>query len=101
MPAVSGCLSLLALLHGVKAQGLVGPGAMTQYSGGRNTQRGYGTVREPAEGFFIGGSSVKEMVSHCRLDPSLDLRPPSPLPILPQPYQTLSATGGGLQAGAT
>eukprot|EP01052_Picozoa_sp_SAG31_P059029 SAG31_NODE_18366_length_639_cov_0.666667_1_plen_135_part_01 len=55
-----GLLVLLLLLPLAAAQ-LVGPGAMTQYSGGRNTQRGYGTVREPAEGFFIGGSTVKDM----------------------------------------
>jgi hypothetical protein len=34
---------------------------MAPYSGGGQRSRGWGYVSEPAEGFFIGGSSVKEM----------------------------------------
>ncbi len=34
---------------------------MAPYSGGGQRARGWGYVREPAEGFFIGGSSVKDM----------------------------------------
>ena len=39
---------------------LVGPGAVTSFTGGgARRSRGYGYVRDPAAGFFIGGSSMK------------------------------------------
>eukprot|EP00927_Polykrikos_kofoidii_P048903 TRINITY_DN43072_c0_g1_i1.p1 TRINITY_DN43072_c0_g1~~TRINITY_DN43072_c0_g1_i1.p1 ORF type:complete len:1036 (-),score=219.78 TRINITY_DN43072_c0_g1_i1:105-3212(-) len=39
---------------------LVGPGAMTEYTGGpsRGRARGYVSVNEPAQGFFVTGSSI-------------------------------------------
>eukprot|EP01062_Namystynia_karyoxenos_P007276 TRINITY_DN12559_c0_g1_i1.p2 TRINITY_DN12559_c0_g1~~TRINITY_DN12559_c0_g1_i1.p2 ORF type:complete len:936 (+),score=296.76 TRINITY_DN12559_c0_g1_i1:116-2809(+) len=41
---------------------LVGPGALTPYSGGgRRRSRGTCVVREPACGFFIAGSSLEDM----------------------------------------
>eukprot|EP00960_Hanusia_phi_P059899 764321-Hanusia_phi.AAC.5 len=40
---------------------LLTPGTMAPYTGGGQRARGFGYVREPAEGFFIGGSSIKEM----------------------------------------
>ena len=42
---------------------LVGPGAMTEYSGGSRRRRGGGTcyVDEPAKGFFVAGSSIEAM----------------------------------------
>eukprot|EP01048_Picozoa_sp_COSAG05_P001160 COSAG05_NODE_38_length_27626_cov_78.614306_3_plen_354_part_00 len=44
------------------AQHVVGPGGVTPYSGGgRSRSGGFGYVREPAEGFFIAGSSITEM----------------------------------------
>ena len=59
-----------------EAQGLVGPSAITSYSGGGGRRHGgYGYVREPAEGFFVAGSSIKEMnglyakVRHAVPDP--------------------------------
>eukprot|EP01048_Picozoa_sp_COSAG05_P007723 COSAG05_NODE_553_length_8711_cov_165.199257_5_plen_492_part_00 len=56
------CLVPLLLSSTAASQGVVGPGGVTQYSGGAaRQQRGYGTVREPAEGFYIGGSTIKEM----------------------------------------
>ena len=45
---------------GLKSQ-LLTPGTMAPYSGGGQRARGWGYVREPAHGFFIGGSSIKEM----------------------------------------
>merc|ERR1711934_282851 len=58
-----GVLLLLAMLScGAQASGLVGPGAMTPYSGGGGgRQRSYGYVREPAKGFFISGSSIPQL----------------------------------------
>lgn len=41
---------------------LVGPGAVTTFGGGGSRSRGgYAMVREPAAGFFIAGSSLKDM----------------------------------------
>ena len=43
---------------------LVAPGALTPYSGGGGRRRqhgGYVSVRKPADGFFVAGSSIKEM----------------------------------------
>ena len=40
---------------------LVGPGAVTSYTGAGRQSRSYGTVRDPAAGFYIGGSSLREM----------------------------------------
>jgi hypothetical protein len=54
-------LGSLAPTH-ANSQGVVGPGGVTTYSGGAaQQQRGYGYVREPAEGFFVGGSTLTEM----------------------------------------
>ena len=45
-----------------RASGLVGPGAVSPYSGGRRSRsRGYATVRDPSHGFYIGGSSIDAM----------------------------------------
>ena len=41
--------------------GLVGPGAVTGYTGQGSRRRSYGYVRDPAAGFFVGGSTIKEM----------------------------------------
>jgi hypothetical protein len=38
--------------------GLVGPGGVTTYSGMGSQSRSYGYVRDPAAGFFVGGSSI-------------------------------------------
>ena len=47
------------LCHG---QHVVGPGGVTPYSGGgARRSGGWGYVRDPAEGFFVAGSSIKEM----------------------------------------
>ena len=52
----------LLLLGAATAQHVVGPGGVTPYSGGGARRGGgYGYVREPAEGFFVAGSSIKEM----------------------------------------
>lgn len=40
---------------------LVGPGALRPYDGGPPAPRKRGTVREPAAGFFIAGSSIEDM----------------------------------------
>jgi hypothetical protein len=59
LPTAAALAGLLVQAHG---QGLVGPGGVTQYSGGAaRQQRGYGTVREPAMGFFVGGSTLTAM----------------------------------------
>jgi hypothetical protein len=53
-------LASLLLLRGAAGQHVVGPSAITQYSGGGGRRGGgYGYVREPAEGFFVAGSSIK------------------------------------------
>ena len=39
----------------------MGPGSMQPYAGGGGRQRSYGYVREPAMGFFIAGSTLREM----------------------------------------
>jgi len=43
------------------AQVPMGPGSMQPYAGGGGRQRSYGYVREPAMGFFIAGSTIKDM----------------------------------------
>ena len=43
------------------AQVPMGPGSMQPYAGGGGRQRSYGYVREPAMGFFIAGSTLREM----------------------------------------
>ena len=44
------------------SSGLVGPGAVSPYSGGRRSRsRGYTTVRDPSHGFYVGGSSIDEI----------------------------------------
>jgi hypothetical protein len=43
------------------AQVPMGPGSMQPYAGGGGRQRSYGYVREPAMGFFIAGSTLKDM----------------------------------------
>jgi tetratricopeptide (TPR) repeat protein len=49
------------LLH-INSSGLVGPGAVSPYSGGRRGRsRGYTTVRDPSHGFYVGGSSIDEI----------------------------------------
>ena len=40
---------------------MVGPGAVTPYSGGGGRQRGTGYVRDPAAGFFVTGSTIRGM----------------------------------------
>merc|ERR1712166_644953 len=55
-------LTLVGMLALAAGSGLVGPGAMTPYSGGGGgRQRSYGYVREPAVGFFVGGSNIPEL----------------------------------------
>ena len=48
---------------GVNGSGIVGPGAMTSYGGPARKSRfgGYTTVRDPAHGFFVGGSSMDRL----------------------------------------
>jgi hypothetical protein len=56
-------LSLLLLYSGAHAQ-LVGPGAMAPYGGGGGGSRrhgGYVRVQEPAKGFFVAGSALRNM----------------------------------------
>ena len=44
------------------AQHVVGPGGVTPYSGGAASRSGgWGYVRDPAEGFFVAGSSIPEL----------------------------------------
>ena len=57
-----GVAAVLLLLEVAEGQGVVGPGGVTPYSGGGGRRSGgYGTVRDPPAGFFVGGSSIKEM----------------------------------------
>ena len=59
---VSFYVSLLALQRSAFAQHVVGPGGVTPYTGGAASRSGgWGYVRDPAEGFFVAGSSIKEM----------------------------------------
>ena len=51
---------VVALFAGAAAQ-LVGPGGMVEYSGGGGARRGWGTVSEPAAGFFVAGSTLKAL----------------------------------------
>eukprot|EP00750_Incisomonas_marina_P010601 INCI16289.16.p1 GENE.INCI16289.16~~INCI16289.16.p1 ORF type:complete len:518 (-),score=69.10 INCI16289.16:4308-5861(-) len=54
-------LSLLVLpLPCANAQ-LVAPGGVTTYTGRGSQRRSYGTVRDPAAGFFVAGSSLEEL----------------------------------------
>ena len=55
------------------AQVPMGPGSMQPYAGGGGRQRSYGYVREPAMGFFIAGSTLREM---CYCAPFLRLPHP-------------------------
>ena len=59
MRAVASLMLLLCCLAG--AQVPMGPGSMAPYSGGGGRQRGFGYVREPAKGFFIAGSTLRDM----------------------------------------
>ena len=59
MCAVASLMLLLCCLAG--AQVPMGPGSMAPYSGGGGRQRGFGYVREPAKGFFIAGSTLRDM----------------------------------------
>jgi len=53
---------LLQQLRVAVGQGVVGPGGVTPYSGGGGRRSGgYGTVRDPPAGFFVAGSSIKDM----------------------------------------
>ena len=53
---------LIVIIGNVNASGLVGPGAVSPYSGGRRGRaRGYTTVRDPSHGFYVGGSSIDEL----------------------------------------
>ena len=55
-------LGTVLLWGAARASGLVGPGAVSPYSGGRRSRsRGYATVRDPSHGFYIGGSSIEAM----------------------------------------
>ena len=50
---------------------LVGPGAVTSFTGGGSRSRGYGTVRDPAQGFFVAGSSLADLNGiYHRVQPS-------------------------------
>ena len=50
------------LLGAVYANEMVGPGAMTPFSGGGGEREySYGYMDSPAIGFFVGGSSVTAM----------------------------------------
>ena len=51
------------------AQVPMGPGSMQPYAGGGGRQRSYGCVHEPAKGFFIAGSTLREM---CYCAPFFD-----------------------------
>jgi len=59
------CLVALSLcllsLPSSSASGLVGPGTVTSYGGAAGARRQYGVVREPALGFFVGGSNINEL----------------------------------------
>jgi len=58
----AGAAAALLQQHRTCAQHVVGPGGVTPYSGGGGRRSGgYGYVRDPAEGFFVAGSSIKEM----------------------------------------
>jgi len=48
-------------LRPVAGQVPMGPGSMQPYAGGGGRQRGFGYVREPAMGFFIAGSTLRDM----------------------------------------
>ena len=50
-------LALALLARAIGAQ-LVGPGGVVPYGGGGGGPRRYGTVRDPAAGFFVAGSSL-------------------------------------------
>ena len=51
------CLSIAALAAGQ----LVGPGAVSTYSGMGSQSRGFGYVRDPAAGFFVTGSTIEKL----------------------------------------
>ena len=57
------CLSLSVIVSVAPCNGqLVGPGAVTTFSGGGGRSRGgFATIRDPAAGFFVAGSSIKGM----------------------------------------
>lgn len=58
------CLLMLLHLHLPRAFGssLVAPGGVTPYTGGGGQrQRGFGYVRDPAQGFFVAGSTLHEL----------------------------------------
>ena len=52
---------LLTVDFAFAGNGLVGPGAVTGYTGQGSRRTSYGYVRDPAAGFFVGGSSINEM----------------------------------------
>ena len=62
LPMSLGMRLFLVVLTMASANEMVGPGAMTPFSGGGGEREtSYGYMDEPAIGFFVGGSSVKEM----------------------------------------
>ena len=45
--------------HAATANQVVAPGSVTSYTGQGSRRRSYGTVRDPAAGFFVAGSSLE------------------------------------------
>ena len=66
-------LFLVAATYVAVAHGqLVAPGTVTTYTGQGSQRRSYGTVRDPAAGFFVAGSSLDELNGvYVRTDPSV------------------------------
>lgn len=60
MTTLSSVLFLLLCLR-VASNGLVGPGGVTTYSGQGHQHRGWATIDSAAAGFFVAGSSIKDM----------------------------------------
>ena len=66
----SAFLRLALLLASSNAQ-LVGPGGVVPYGGGGGGPRRYGTVRDPAHGFFVAGSTLRGLNGvYARVDPT-------------------------------
>ena len=66
----SAFLRLALLLASSNAQ-LVGPGGVVPYGGGGGGPRRYGTVRDPANGFFVAGSTLRGLNGvYARVDPT-------------------------------
>ena len=67
-------LSLVFCVLTTSAQ-LVAPGGVTTYTGRGSQRRSYGTVRDPAAGFFIAGSSLEELNGvYVRTHPQVDTK---------------------------